>query len=249
MARTPEGARLTEEHRRAQLQVRARALRDLALLWRVVDATNLSGTIGPWAAAASVLLRARHRDSAVLAAGYYLAFREAEGVRGVVDAMPAEAMALEVIAGHLRGAALSGIVNARRAGFTPEAASQRGLVKASGVATRALLDGARDTIIGTGSRDPEGGRWQRITSGDPCAFCAMLASRGPAYSTQDTASFKAHDHCSCVPEIAYPGSALPPESQRFQEQWKKAQREIRRDVKGTKNDALNAFRRLREGRA
>lgn len=37
------------------------------------------------------------------------------------------------------------------------------------------------------SVNPHSTGWRRITDGDPCAFCAMLASRGPAYRTEASA--------------------------------------------------------------
>lgn len=32
-----------------------------------------------------------------------------------------------------------------------------------------------------------GSRWRRVTDGNPCAFCAMLAARGPVYLTRESA--------------------------------------------------------------
>ncbi len=31
-------------------------------------------------------------------------------------------------------------------------------------------------------------RWRRVTDGNPCGFCAMLASRGPVYTSEESAS-------------------------------------------------------------
>lgn len=55
-------------------------------------------------------------------------------------------------------------------------------------------------------REPAGKKigWARILTGDEnCAFCAMLASRGPVYESKHTAMFVGattnsyHDHCDC----------------------------------------------------
>lgn len=58
-----------------------------------------------------------------------------------------------------------------------------------------------------GSKRPvRGARWARVLTGaENCAFCAMLASRGPAYASEDTASGQWHDHCDCVAVMVIPG--------------------------------------------
>ena len=44
-------------------------------------------------------------------------------------------------------------------------------------------------------------RWRRVTDGAPCGFCAMLASRGPVYTSQDTADGgRYHGRCGCTAE-------------------------------------------------
>src|SRR5690606_1205052 len=106
--------------------------------------------------------------------------------------------------------------------------------------TTLTLNGARQTIIGTGQADPLAERWMRVTSGDPCAFCAVLASRGGVFHTSASADFQPHEHCSCVPEIAYEGSEATEQARRFRELYDRAQREV--SVSGTSNDRLNAFR-------
>lgn len=247
MARTPEGQILTRQHRRRQVGIRATAIRDLTSLWRAVDPLDLGRTIGPFATAASVVVRARNRDSAAVAGRYFEAFRSAEGVGGALTVLLGEAPPSELAVGLLRGAGLAGIIRARRAGHSPQAAARNGFVATAGTASNLVLGGAREVITqATASDRASTGRWQRVTSGDPCAFCASLAARGPVF-TAETADFQAHAACACVPEPAYEGTRLPPESEEFQAQWEQAQAEV--DVSGTEDDALNAFRRLREGRA
>jgi len=245
MARTQEGALLTQRHRLLQLAIRAAALRDLLALWGVVDPLDLAGTIDSFTAAAAPVVRARWEDSAAVAARYFQAFRAAEGVGGAAAVVAGEPPTAVAVQGLVRAAGLSGIVNARRRGFTPQAAARNGYARVAGTATRIVLDGGRQTITTATAADPAAGRWQRVTSGDCCAFCAMLASRGPAFDARSS-RFEAHANCSCSAEPAYEGSRLPAASEQFRRQWEQAQREI--DVSGTSNDALNAFRRLREGR-
>lgn len=250
MARTAEGAALTQAHRRQQVQIRAGALRDLTTLWRAVDPADLSRTIEPFARAASVMLRERNRESATLAGRYFRRFRDAEGVAGsAFSVFTPDPPPRDVVLAAVRGAALSGIINARRRGISVPAAARNGFVKASGSATSLVLRGSRETLLGaTASDRASTGRWQRITDPDACAFCAMLASRGAVFvpgggvSTSSDITFSAHGNCACQAEPAYEGTELPAASRRFREQWD----EVTEGKSG--KDALNAFRQAREGR-
>lgn len=44
-------------------------------------------------------------------------------------------------------------------------------------------------------------RARRVIVGKTCAFCSMLAARGPVY-TPETAAFQSHPHCDCTYEIS-----------------------------------------------
>lgn len=235
MARTAEGAVLTRRHYVAQLGVRAATSRDVLRLWGTVDPTNLTGTYDRFAQAATVLTRARHGTSQGVAAGYQEQFRRAERVAGRAAVKLGPALAHADALGSIRGAGLSGIINARKGGFSPQAAAQRGLVKVLGATTRLVLGGGRDTIIESVAADPQVSHWQRVTSGDPCAFCVGIAVQGAIFSA-DTAEFEAHDHCSCAAEAAYQGSTLPLTSQALKTQWDTVTEGLSGD------DALNAYR-------
>lgn len=51
---------------------------------------------------------------------------------------------------------------------------------------RAAKDAGRETVVE--SAEANGRRWRRVTDGNPCSFCAMLAGRGPVYRTEDSAT-------------------------------------------------------------
>lgn len=50
---------------------------------------------------------------------------------------------------------------------------------------RFAKDAGRGTVVA--SAEANGKRWRRVTDGNPCSFCAMLAGRGPVYRTEDAA--------------------------------------------------------------
>lgn len=84
---------------------------------------------------------------------------------------------------------------------------------------RAVLNAGRDTV--EWSAGAQGRSWRRVTDGDPCAFCAMLATRSD-YTTKERAlttghtrrhkrggkrplGSRYHDHCGCtVVEVVGP---------------------------------------------
>ena len=79
-------------------------------------------------------------------------------------------------------------------------------------ADKAAKTAGRQTIIR--STEASGRAWRRVSDGNPCAFCAMLVSRGPVY-TSGQAAYEVvgvrgvargkrktgelfHDHCGCT---------------------------------------------------
>jgi hypothetical protein len=64
----------------------------------------------------------------------------------------------------------------------------------------------RDAVQRTAEVAPERIGWARTLTGrENCAFCSMLASRGPVYGAKGV-RFLAHDHCDCVPELVVKGA-------------------------------------------
>lgn len=160
-------------------------------MWRGVDPTNLSETIPPFMVAAAVAIAARNRDSSEVARRYLDNFLQVEQAERVPTKRP-EPPPREIVEATVRGAGLAGIVNARKRGFSPQAAAQNGLVKVSGAASSLVLAGGRQVLVGTANESLSG--WRRVTSASPCDFCSGLSEdTGPG-------DFKVHDHCSCTVE-------------------------------------------------
>jgi hypothetical protein len=246
MAQTPEGLQLTSAQRAAQIALRARSLSGLLALWRVVDVTNLADTIDVFTQAAVILALNGSDESAAAAGRYYELFRRAEGVPGAPPGFRIGRLPQQMVASELRGAALNGIINARRAGMSLSAAKDNGLVRVAGAFTKLILAGGRMTILGNVNRDRQALGWQRVTSGDPCPFCRMLAGKGAAYKTERAASFEPHDHCACTAEPFYRGDAPSAQNAAYAREFKSAQvwaRESGTMSSGTSNDALNNYRR------
>lgn len=241
MAATATGARLTQAHRQAQLAVRAAVMRDLLTLWRLFDPSEPE-SYEEFTRLAGILIGARYSDSAGMAAAYYREFLRVEGIDTRVTPTIPPALDPERIRTSLYATGFAGTRRALRAGMSVPSALSQGFVMASGSAARLALEGGREAVLQTAESDGRVSGWIRVPSGNACAFCAMLASRGPVYK-QESADFESHDHCSCVAEPYYDGSAWPKVNQQYRDRWY--------ETTGGKggNDALNAFRAALEGRA
>lgn len=250
MARTPAGKALTEQHYQAQLRIRALALRDFTRLWPLWtgDAASFQRLVQ----AAVVLVRANYQLSSGLSAAYFQAFRTAEEPGGHADARLADPMGPEAedrLVSSLYATGKFSVERALAAGKSAEVARQTALTTTSGTGTRNVLNGGRGTLLRSIGADPKAEGWARVTSGSPCAFCALLASRGPVYLTEDTAEFQAHDHCSCTAEGSYWDSEWPGRAREFHDLYNEATleaHEVGNLDRGTSNDLLNAFRRRYE---
>ncbi len=221
MARTATGRALTELHRRQQLALRADVLRQVLRLWPTWNLHEPDTYVALQDALVAITQVSAER-SATLAAAYYRLFRLAEQpvlARDIaLGVMLASAPSVEQIKKAIDATAKSGVYNAFKAGKSYEEALANGLVRVSGSVGRLAMEGGRSTIEQTVMRDKLALGYARVTGGRPCAFCAMLASRGPVYK-EDTVDFQAHDHCSCTSEPVYPGSEWPGRAREFRELW------------------------------
>ena len=149
-------------------------------------------------------------------------------------------------------------------GETPEAAARNASVQAAGAAIRHVGNGGRDTALTLIKNDQAAVAFIRVTGPNPCAFCAMLASRGPVYRSEWAAGgsnrrsdrnkkdprtafigngeFKVHDNCMCRVIGVYSRTAeWPGRGREFQQLWNN---HIQGRFSG--DDAIRAWRRLIE---
>lgn len=247
MARSAAGKALTEQHYKAQVQLRAVSLRDYLRLWPLFSGDEAS--FRRLVEAAVVLVRAHQQTSSALSAAYFQAFRTAENPGGHATPLLADPMSPEAedrLIGSLYETGQFSVRRSLAAGKTPQSAMDTAFTNTSGTVTRNVLNGGRGTLLRSTGGDPKANGWARVTSGRPCAFCAMLSSRGPVYVTEDTADFRSHDHCTCMAEPGYQGTEWPGRSREFHDLYNEAilEAEERGDLRrGTSNDLLNAFRR------
>lgn len=221
MATTALGNQLTRRHRRQQLALRALVLRQVVAAWSLFDIEDIDESWARIEPALIEMVRNGRSVSSGLASGYYREFRAAEGISGSAPLVtPSNAWETPARI-SLR---VTGPVAAKTALklHRPDA-SAVALVRLSGAVSRHVLDAGRETILESVGRDPVAKGWMRVTDGNPCAFCALLASRGASYKSEETASFAAHDHCGCEAEPTFVTNApLSAEARRFRDIYDRA---------------------------
>lgn len=203
-----EQARLATQYQAQQRVVSSTLARDLVVLLTALF--SLGDPDGSWRAlkiALKALVRDRRSQSAALAGPYYQRIRAEAGVSGTISLAPPRELVEQRLDEALDGAGLYVYRRSLRLGATPAEARDRSVVTLTGTASRLALEGGRDVIEGTVLSDEDALGWIRITDGDPCSWCAMLASRGAVYKSGATAGdvryggVKYHDHdgCQAVP--------------------------------------------------
>lgn len=212
-------------YRQAALALKAAAIRDVLRIWPLFDVKNLETSWPALESALEALVATGRRNAAGLASSYLKGFRGLEGVVGDLGVVLADAYDPIALRTSL---SVTGPVTVNRSlstGATEAVAAQRALVAVSGAVSRHILNGGRETILRTVEADGKALGYMRVTSGKTCAFCAMLASRGPVYKTEKTAGARGsgnryHDHCDCAVEPVYSRHAVvPANSLRFEQLW------------------------------
>jgi hypothetical protein len=188
---------LAEAYRVEQAQLSAEATRAVLALWLAMYEPGNSQVWRAFLVALTTLINALRGRSSQSAVIYYLESRRAARAPRSFTPRVAPAPLLELIeaTAQLTGARMYG--RSLSAGMTPERALRNAGVQVAGATSRIVLDAGRQTILDAVEEDREAIGWTRITDAKPCAFCSMLASRGPVYS-EDTVSFQAHAHCACI---------------------------------------------------
>lgn len=237
MAATAAARLLTATQRQQQLALRAATITDLLELWPILEPTAIDETSPRWMTATRALIGERRRTSEGLASRYLSAFKSAELGRPATVALRTAPLIAEQLDTSLRVTGPIALKVLIGRGISPVQAHRAASTQMIGSATRHVLNGGRSAIVGSVAADRDALGWHRVTGASPCAFCAMLASRGPVFKRQRSAAFDAHDHCSCMTEPVYRAdSAWPGRNRQYRDLWN----ESTQGRNGT--DALNAFR-------
>lgn len=213
MALTAEGRELTEGHRLLQIGIAARATAVSKSLWRRLRVSDIDGSMASWMPAQLAAWKLFYEQSQDAAGEYITAYQAAE--IGAASKIVKQSFGVP----EMRNAALlAGPVRVKmliKKGMAADEAHSKAFTKFGGISSRQVLSGGRLAISQTGAGDQRAIGWRRVTDGNPCTFCAMLASRGPVYSRTTTqgdierpsreggVKLLYHGHCGCTAEIVY----------------------------------------------
>lgn len=206
MANSSEGKRLTEAYRQSQSQLQAQILARGRLLQPLLGMNDVDVAAQIYVPGMVEVIRDGVRQQEAITGAYIEAHSKAETGRALTPVVPAFDETAAILDMQIRGPIAAKSTVGR--GFDEQAAQAKANRLGAVGAARDVLQFGRTMIIRSAASTESdlgrgrGGRWRRVTDGKPCAFCAMLAGRGPVYTSQ-TVDFHTHDLCGCVGEIVY----------------------------------------------
>lgn len=202
MAASPEAP---QKYRRIQALMAARMAQQVLQVWR--DLMNPAKVDAVWPAVRAALIpivQQGRQQSAELARVAYGDARRTAGIDGdgfhPQDPLP---LLLNRLESSLDVTGPVEFKKAIAAGKTPQQAMEAAAVRMVGSTQYLALEGGRSVMKQSIERDEAATGYARVTDSDPCAWCAMLASRGPVYKSAKTAGDprkggnRYHDHCAC----------------------------------------------------
>lgn len=210
MARTTTGSKLTSQHRRRQVALAITADSQARRMWdTTINLDDIMSSQGAWKTNMLRLMSMWWKISEQEALRYLPQFREAEtGDTTLVDvAIPR--FNRTRAAQDIDWLGATNILWHLKKGLPPQEASRAARELFLGVFHEAVLTGGRKTVQAWTNADHRATGWRRVTDGSPCAFCAMLVTRGPVYRSEGKALYahdsrdKYHAHCGCTVEPVY----------------------------------------------
>lgn len=219
---------LTAAQQRSQMALTSMLVDPLDAAWSVVN-QNDPASMSEYIASVVALTKRFGLVSANRSAAYYEAVRKAEGFTSSFHVPLAPTAPLDKVTTSVRWAT--------KDLWSPEPSIEEIKARVHAVTTKNVLDAGRMTVLNTANRDRRSHGWAREVEPGCCSFCAMLATRGAVYKSDQSASFEAHDHCHCIAVPTF--SAYEPTAQ--VREWQQLYKSSTRGVRGSAN-MRNAFR-------
>lgn len=218
----------------AQTGLAGLVLQDLQAAWPNLDAADLKGTLPRFTSLVYAIVHKYAPLSGSLSGRFYQHARRDAGLPSGNVKIP-DSPGPQQVSTVVRWA-VSDL-------WADPTAVEPAQTKIDGAVARLVQDIGRATITDTVRTDSKAKGWARITEPNPCAFCALLATRGAVYKSDESASFKSHDHCRCHAEPIFAAYEPSAEVRQWQADYAKATRGVR----GSRNQRI-AWRRAFEGR-
>lgn len=225
MASTVAGDTLTQSFRKNSIRTQAYALQGLRainnrFLIEAVYRDNREVYLAPFLAFENRISNLYTENTKE----YLKAFRIAEMIPGTAPRLPswqfnsnrAAGSAIATGFNMLKEAVVS--LGVRSVYELPLETQRKAMSNAENWAVREIFRNSRNTIVSYSKSDSRAVGYARVTDGDPCKFCAMLATRGPIYA-QDTVGFASHSKCGCSGEPVYDNWSYTPQTEDLAQQW------------------------------
>ncbi|WP_370421964.1 hypothetical protein AB8O64_27645 [Streptomyces sp. QH1-20] len=237
---------LADGHRRRQ-EALSRVLRtEYLTAWaRYQAAAPGPETERAWSATVALMIHKYGRASAEVAADYYTEARQTAQAKGTFTVPVADPPPLAQVTASRKAVRKSA---APRPGDDDAQATERWRItqrdRDLAAVQRLAAQAGRRTIEKAARADPAAVGWVRVTGGNCCAFCAILAMRGLVYADRESAvrtgsGDSYHDRCACTPEPVFRGRPSDDEPQVAE--WEELYYAASHGAYGT--EKLRAFRR------
>lgn len=227
-------------YQRGVVDVATLSIADLVAFWGSLDVADAPAAAGAVRQFIPDLLDSYTPLAAELGATFYDESRDAAQAAGRFAASHGPGPLLERV-DSLIGWGSAPLFQVRSGGDLAEALpapdADLALSRLTGGTQRLVANAARETVVHNVERDPAQPRWARHASANACAFCALLATRGAAYRSQDAAGGHYHNACHCVAVPSWGGDYEPAP---YVREWDSAYRAARKsgvtDTKGVLAD-------------
>ena len=222
----------------SQAFLAAASVRDILAVWSQVNLRDVRSSWPALRTALAALIRDRYGQAAMLGQAYYQQARKAADIPGPIHVPAPPLPPDDLIHATLDSTGPYNLLGKIKQGQQVTQATENTGVQMAGAAQRLITNGARQAVLQSVDADAKAVAWMRVTSGNPCAWCAMLSGRGAIYRSEKTASFEGHNNCACVAAPVFSRSAAKATHDNpLYQQWQQA-------TKGYGGqDALNAWRR------
>lgn len=215
---------LAQAHMAQQVTDAAQIQAALSVLWdKTIDPDDLTGSFLKFREAAIPYLSKGGYTAQTTAQTYFGSVKKLAGL-DKPKILPLAALNAPQAKSSLTAATMKSLSLAygvKQKGGNPKQYLDAAKSNMLGSAKRQVLNTSRKTLVTLAETDKQITGWARVSDGRPCAFCAMLVSRGPVYSV-GTVGFRAHDRCGCsVRPVPYndPDKGWSPEALAYRMLW------------------------------
>ncbi|WP_051264715.1 VG15 protein [Nakamurella lactea] len=208
--------------------VSSASLAEFLAVWRVLDLGNAAAATGAIREAIAALIEQYGPMSAELGAQWFDDLRVQAGQSVRYEARLSKVVITDALQSRIGWSAYPL--------FLEQPNAQQALSRFTATLQQEVTEPAKETVEVNVERDPARPRWARHASANACAWCALLATRGPVYRSETSAGGgkKYHPHCHCVPVAVWSNQTFEPAP--WVADWDKGYRAARKKL-DTKDSA------------